>query len=77
MTRRRRRILRALALAVIPGVVAGAGSGCQKALFPEDQPRTPFELHDRMRSRYRPTQEFDVFGRPQPALRSRLGPENR
>jgi len=49
---------------------------CQKPLFPEDTPRTQFELHDRMRSRYRPTEEPDVFGRPRPALRARLGRES-
>lgn len=50
--------------------------GCQKPLFPEETPRTQFELHDRMRSRYRPTEEPDVFGRPRPALRARLGRES-
>lgn len=56
--------------------IAGTGTcvvGCQKPLFPEGTPRTPFELHDKMRDRYRPTEEPDVFGRPQPALRARLG----
>ncbi len=47
-------------------------AGCQKPLFPDDQPRTQFELHDRMRSGYVPLQEPDAFGNPQPALRTRL-----
>lgn len=60
------------AVATLPAL-----SGCQKPLFVEEAPRTQFELHDRMRNRYRPTEEPDVFGRPQPALRSRLSPANR
>jgi hypothetical protein len=46
--------------------------GCQRALFPESAPRTQFETYDRMRQRYVPTEETDVFGNPQPALRERL-----
>ena len=46
--------------------------GCQRALFPIDAPRTQFETYDRMRHRYVPTEEPDVFGNPQPALRERL-----
>ncbi len=58
----------------VAGALAVVGlAGCQKPLFPEGTPRTQFELHDRMRSRYRPTEQPDVFGRPQPALRARLG----
>jgi hypothetical protein len=49
-----------------------AGAGCQKVLFPSDLPRNQFETHDRMRQRYVPLEEPDVFGRPQPALRARL-----
>ena len=51
---------------------AVASSGCQKVLFPSDLPRNQFETHDRMRQRYVPLEEPDVFGRPQPALRARL-----
>jgi hypothetical protein len=47
-------------------------SGCYKPLFPESQPRTQFETYDRMRARYKPMEEPDVFGNPQPALRARL-----
>jgi hypothetical protein len=46
--------------------------GCQRSLFPENAPRTQFETYDRMRQRYIPTEETDVFGNPQPALRARL-----
>lgn len=47
-------------------------AGCQKALFPENEPRTQFESYDRARSGYIPLEEPDVFGKPKPALRSRL-----
>ncbi len=49
--------------------------GCQKTLFDADDPRTQFEVHDRMRQRYIPLEEEDVFGNPQPALRARLSPD--
>jgi hypothetical protein len=47
-------------------------AGCQRALFPDNEPRTQFEVYDRMRSGYVPLEEPDVFGQPQPALRNRL-----
>lgn len=47
--------------------------GCQRALFPKNLPRTQFDTYDRMRNRYTPLEEPDVFGNPQPALRARLG----
>jgi hypothetical protein len=56
---------------VATGALAGAG-GCVKPLFPPDAPRTQYETYDRMRNRYMPLEEPDVFGRPQPALRARL-----
>ena len=50
-------------------------AGCQKPLFPENAPRTQFERFDTMRSGAAPTEEPDVFGTPQPALRARLTPK--
>ncbi len=47
-------------------------SGCQKALFPKDEPRTQFDLHDRTTGYSPPLEHYDVFGNPQPALRERL-----
>jgi hypothetical protein len=47
-------------------------AGCQEVLFPKDAPRTQFEAYDRMRNQAAPEEEFDLFGRPQPALRERL-----
>ena len=52
-----------------------SGSGCQKLLFKKTDPRTQFETHDRLRQRYIPLEEQNVFGEPQPALRARLSPE--
>ena len=48
-------------------------SGCQRALFPKDDPRTQFETYDLMRQRFVPLEAPDVFGEPKPALRARLG----
>ena len=55
-------------------VLLGFLTGCQRALFPESAPRTQYETYDRMRQQYQPTEEADVFGNPQPALRARLSP---
>lgn len=52
-------------------VTLGAG-GCQQALFPKNAPRTQFEVHERMRNPYIQLEEPDEFGKPQPALRTRL-----
>ena len=63
-------------LTVAVGFAAVCGStGCQKLLFKPEDPRTQFEVHDRMRQRYIPIEEEDVFGEPQPALRARLSPD--
>ncbi len=63
-------------LAVAVGVVVIIGSaGCQQVLFQKNDPRTQFETHDRLRQRYIPLEEKNVFGEPQPALRARLSPE--
>jgi hypothetical protein len=48
--------------------------GCQRALFPEESPRTQFETYDRMRQKFVPLVVPDVFGEPKPALRARLSP---
>jgi hypothetical protein len=64
--------IRLLLLAVV--ALASAG-GCQKVLFDKKSPRTQFETHDRLRQRYVPLEEEDVFGNPQPALRARLSPD--
>ena len=54
------------------GIAAGLLCGCQKPLFPKDQPRTQFEIYDRMRNDNAQMTEPDEFGNPRPALRARL-----
>lgn len=49
-------------------------AGCQKVLFPHDEPRTQYETYDQMRQKFQPLEVTDVFGTPQPALRARLSP---
>jgi hypothetical protein len=66
--------MRCLAGAGILYVVVVMG-GCHEPLFDRSAPRTQYEKYDRMRNRYVPLEEPDVFGRPQPALRSRLSRE--
>jgi hypothetical protein len=53
-------------------VAAASLGGCYKPLFPADSPRNQFETYDRLRQRYVPLEEPDVFGNPRPALRARL-----
>lgn len=48
--------------------------GCHRKLFPANQPRTQFETYDRLRAQDSQTEETDVYGRSQPALRARLTP---
>lgn len=62
----------ARALAALAAIAAMSCVGCQRVLFPANLPRNQFETHDRMRQRYVPLEEPDVFGTPQPALRARL-----
>jgi len=53
-------------------VIVLSGSGCQRTLFPQNKPRTQFDAHERMRNPYIQLEEPDEFGKPQPALRTRL-----
>lgn len=61
----------ALAAACLGAACLGA-AGCQKVLFPKNEPRSQFEAYDTMRQRFVPMEVPDVFGKPQPALRARL-----
>ncbi len=63
--------MRRVVLTAVLGCVLGLG-GCQRVMFPQNAPRTQYETYDRMRNRYVPLEEPDVFGHPQPALRARL-----
>lgn len=60
-------------LGLLLSLVVGVQFGCQRRLFPKDSPRTQFETYDRMRQKFVPLEETDVFGEPKPALRARLG----
>lgn len=53
-------------------VVAAGLCGCQRTLFRQNMARTQYERYDRIRNRFTPLEEPDVFGNPQPALRARL-----
>lgn len=72
-TDRMRPMLRWTARVAAAATIGTALGGCVKPLFPEDTPRTQFETYDRMRARFIPLEEPDVFGTPRPALRARLG----
>ena len=61
-----------LAVALAPLLACG----CQKVLFPQNEPRTQYQKADTLRDRFTPLQEPDVFGNPKPALRARLAPSS-
>ena len=48
--------------------------GCNDALFPKDQPRSPYERYSDLRGQTRPAMETKSSGREGPALRQRLAP---
>ncbi len=54
--------------------ISGGLGGCQEVLFKKNATRTQFETHDRLRQRYVPLEQDNVFGEPEPALRARLSP---
>ena len=51
--------------------------GCERALFPPNAQRTPYERYQVLRGKYRKPTETNVFGGDQPALRQRLQPLHR
>jgi hypothetical protein len=57
---------------VLVGVAAA--TGCEKPLFPEPTARTQYERYDRLRGRYAPAEQNNVYGQSEPALRDRLSP---
>ncbi|MFU8829785.1 MAG: hypothetical protein ACNA8P_10185 [Phycisphaerales bacterium] len=65
-----------LRLCVLVGACSamGAFGGCQKALFPQDAPRTQFDRYDRSRDAFAPPYIEDEFGRQRPNLQGRLSP---
>ena len=60
-------------LGVISVLLVVVLGGCQRALFPPNEPRTQFQAYDRLRGRDAPETVPDEFGNPRPALRARLG----
>lgn len=60
-------------LLVLVGCMATVG-GCEKALFPANLPRTPYERYQQLHGLYRPSDEQNAYGGEQPALRDRLRP---
>lgn len=56
------------------GLVLAGMVGCNKPLFPEGAPRTPYDRYLTLRGQARPKTELDVNGREKPALRARLAP---
>jgi len=47
-------------------------AGCYRPLFDENLPRHQYETYDTARKGAVPTEEYDLFGNPQPTLRARL-----
>jgi len=48
--------------------------GCEKALFPDNTTRSPYERYDAIRGRQRQAHEENAYGGSQPAIRDRLKP---
>ena len=51
--------------------------GCEKPLFVQNQPRTPYERYQVLRHQGRPATEENAYGGQEPALRQRLEPLDR
>ncbi len=49
-------------------------AGCEPALFPDRQQRTPFERYQLLHGEYRKKTQTSEFGAEEPALRDRLRP---
>jgi len=54
--------------------LGAAMPGCEKPLFPENAPRTPYDRYMVLRGQQRPATEEDAAGGERPALRQRLKP---
>lgn len=63
-----------LRLILIAAVTALPLAACEKALFPENTPRTPFDRYAVLRGQSRPATRVNAFGVEEPALRERLRP---
>ena len=54
--------------------LAVVGPGCEKPLFPEAAPRSPYERYMVLRGQERPTKTENAFGFEIPDIRNRLKP---
>lgn len=64
-----RRLLTAI---LLTPMVLGPLTGCYRPLFDEHLPRHQYESYDTARHGNVPTEEYDLFGNPQPTLKARL-----
>jgi uncharacterized lipoprotein YehR (DUF1307 family) len=70
--------LRRLLLLSVVLVVFVSLCGCNRgALFSKNSQRNQFEAYNTMRYGTQITQQPDLFGLPEPALRERLGKKNK
>jgi hypothetical protein len=49
-------------------------AGCEKALFPKESPRSPYERYQVLRGQARPAVTSNALGVEEPAVRERLRP---
>lgn len=63
-------------IAAIFGLVLlfGLTGGCEKALFIENQSRTPYDRYNALRGRHTAMSQTNAIGGSSPALRERLKP---
>jgi len=59
---------------LIGAVVLLPLAGCEKPLFPKDEPRSPYERYQVLHNQQRPATEENAYGGEEPALRERLKP---
>lgn len=57
---------------VLVAAAAFAAMGCQKQLFPQDEPRSQYDRFDTVRDNRPPDKVPDAFGNNRPNLRGRL-----
>jgi hypothetical protein len=57
---------------VLLSLISLGSAGCYRPLFDENLPRHQYESYDTARNGQQPTEEYDLFGNPQPTLRTRL-----
>ncbi|MCX5660503.1 MAG: hypothetical protein NTW19_12380 [Planctomycetota bacterium] len=62
-----------IGMALLAGVGL-VGVGCEKPLFPENQPRSPYDRYLSLRGQSRPMNQQNAYGGDEPALRDRLKP---